>query len=70
MPGLYFTITIFIGIALYVLLSIIQKQENEEQENEHIFDNSIDLYSMRPKRLNGIRQNQSRLKFPRDSNLL
>lgn len=70
MPGLYFTITILIGIALYILLSIIQKQNDEEQENEQIFDNSIDFYSMRPKRFNGINHNHSRLRVPRDNKVL
>jgi hypothetical protein len=70
MPSLYFTITIFIGIALYVLLSIIQKQKNNEQENEQIFDNSIDFYSMKPKRFNGINHNHSQRRFPIDSRVL
>ncbi len=44
MPNMYFTITIFVGIALYVLLLRLRKQE---QDDDQIFDNSIHLYPVR-----------------------
>ncbi|MDH3886296.1 MAG: hypothetical protein OET63_18895 [Desulfobacterales bacterium] len=44
MPNMYFTITIFVGIALYVLLLKLRKQE---QDDDQIFDNSIHLYPVR-----------------------
>jgi hypothetical protein len=35
MPGIYFIITIFVGITLYLVLSLIWKQEQEQDKQKY-----------------------------------
>ena len=44
MPGIYFIITIFVGITLYLVLSLIWKQEQEQDKQKYgkILDNSAE----------------------------
>jgi hypothetical protein len=45
MPGIYFIITIFVGITLYLVLSLIWKQEQEQDKQKYgkILDNSTEF---------------------------
>lgn len=42
MLGAYFLITIFVGIALYFVLSMIRKQDQDKQKYDKILDNSAE----------------------------
>ena len=38
MPGIYFIITIIVGITLYLVLSLIWKQEQDKQKYDEILE--------------------------------
>ena len=42
MPNIYFTITIFVGVTLYVLVTLLRKQKQEKQKYEQILDRSAE----------------------------
>jgi hypothetical protein len=42
MPDIYFTITIFAGVTLYVFLTLLRKQKQDKQKYEQILDRSAE----------------------------